>query len=92
MTFDELVKLMKRSPGNNTKQQKSDSTTGHLYISRRYGLYLLRKSDAYYGSYRTLTDAIKIRDYFMSTRWDKRNIDKACRKLGVQRIKREKEE
>ena len=82
LTFAELTDMLKYA--NPIKPKKLPK-----YISKRDGHYFLRKGNTYYGSYRTLEDAKKVRDYFIYGRWDKRKIDEACEKVGVKRIKRQ---
>ena len=83
LSFSELVNLMKTKA--NEEGYKPTPSTGHLYVSERYGKFFIRKGTVYYGTYYSLEDALKVRDYFMFSRWDKRNIDKVCRELGVRR-------
>ena len=90
LTFNELFKLLKKDNeiprGPNPE---SSFSTGELYISKRpkgKGKYFLRKNDVFYGSYKSLEDAKKVRDYFIMHRWDKRKLDEVCRKVGVKRV------
>ena len=83
VSLADLVGMMRyRDPPERPKKPKE-----LLYITKRDGHYFLRKGNVYYGSYRTIEDAKKVRDYFMLRRWDKRKIDEACEKVGVERIK-----
>lgn len=72
---------------NNPSPRKSTKPDGLLYVTERHGHFYLRKCNVSYGTYQTLEDAVKVRDYFMLNRWDKRNIDKVCGLLGVERVK-----
>lgn len=84
LTFPELVDILKyadpKPEGRPRKRPKS-----MLYITERCGHFQLRRNGVVYGTYRTLRDAKKVRDYFIFNRWDKRNVDKVCEKLGVER-------
>lgn len=82
LTFPELLKRMS-SYGSGKKD--SVRYTGERYIMKHYGHYVVRKNHKYFGSYRTLSDAIKIRDWFMVNRWDRRWVDRACRECRVVR-------
>ena len=63
------------------------SNTGELYIYRKSnGYYYLRKGGGHYGHYKSMSEAKKVRDYFIMHRWDKRKLDEACRKVGVKRV------
>jgi hypothetical protein len=72
---------------HNPSPRKSEKPDSWLYIFERKGKFILRKCNVHYGTYRTLSDAVKVRDYFMFNRWDKRNIDKVCSLVGVERVK-----
>ena len=84
ITFQELFGLLKHMPDNNGEPVHKPKHL--LYITKRDGHYFLRKGNTYYGSYYTLEDAKKVRDYFIFNRWDKRKLDKVCEELGVKRI------
>ena len=78
--FSILVAMMKQGERNN-----SGPKTRELYIVERDGRYHIRRANQYYGTYRTLSDAIKVRDWFIYNMFDKRKIDKACEECGVER-------
>ena len=90
MTFPELLQSMSnlgaepeyRRRGNN---RGTYSRTGHLYINERDGKYYIRNKGRWFGTYRTLEDAVKIRDWFITHRWDKRWVNRACEETGVVR-------
>ena len=64
------------------------SNTGELYIYRKSnGYYYLRKGGGHYGHYKSMSEAKKVRDYFMHTGWRKSKLDKVCSELGVERVK-----
>lgn len=58
-------------------------------ITQRYGKYFLRKrirnKERVYGTYETLEDAVKIRDYCNEHGWYVTRIDKYCEILGIKR-------
>lgn len=58
-------------------------------ITCRYGKYFLRKrirsKERVYGTYETLEDAVKIRDYCNEHGWYVTRIDEYCEILGVKR-------
>lgn len=86
LTLAELMDLMKYREYPSQKTKKSKEL---LYITERDGQYLLCKGNTYYGTYYSLEDAKKVRDYFIFSRWNKRKIDWVCEKVGVERIKNE---
>ena len=55
-------------------------------VCKEYHL-TLRKDDKHYGTYYSLEDAIKVRDYFIYNGWRKDKVDKVCDELGVIRSK-----
>ena len=59
--------------------------SGHLYISERDGKYFIRHAGNWFGTYKSLEDAILIRDWFITHRWDKRWVNRACEETGVVR-------
>ena len=86
LSFKELVGLFHNmvSRGVARKNRK----TGNLYITKTSnGRFTLNKNNVHYGTHRRLSDAKKVRDYFIYNRWDKRKIDEVCEKVGVKRIK-----
>ena len=65
------------------------SSTGQLYISTRDGKYYIRNKGRWFGTYKSLDDAVKVRDWFiLNGRWDKRWVNRACRECNVERCKR----
>ena len=87
ITFGDLVHLMKNGY-TQTVHDRHRQTRGRLYIEERDGKFHLRKAGVHYGTYRTLKDAQKVRDFFMFDRWDKRKIDTVCRLVGVERCRK----
>lgn len=92
LTLLDLLSHM-RSLGNEKQYQppngRRNITTGHKYISQHpTGKYIIRNNRKHFGTYRTLEDALKIRDWFIIHRWDKRWIDRACRECGVTRCRK----
>ena len=82
LTFPELIQRMS-SYGSGIKH--SMKYTGEQYIMKHHGHYVIRKSKKYFGTYKSLGDAITVRDWFMSHRWDKRWVNRACRECNIQR-------
>jgi hypothetical protein len=84
ISFPDLIKLM-GAYGSENKKKRTLSHTGEQYI-RKYGKgYVVRKKNKYFGKYRTLEDAITIRDWFICHRWDKRWVNRACKECNVVR-------
>ena len=68
-------------PRQLTKERKKGNPS--KYISRNEDKYLLRKNNVYYGRYRTLKDAMRVRDYMEKHGWNKKDLKKIQEKLGV---------
>ena len=86
LSFSELVQLMSRLGKQKYTDIPSKFRTGHLYITySSSGRYVLRHKRTYYGSYESLEDAVKVRDWFIRNGWNKRWINRACRLTGVKR-------
>ena len=89
VSFKKAVELMPRHNKNKKKHVKWESQ--EKYIQKRDGSYYLRKNingkTVMVGSYTTLKDAIKVRDYCIKFGWKQRSIDEYCEVLGVKRIK-----
>jgi len=80
ISFKELCNLF-LSRGCTTDK----SSTGKLYVSYDGHRFILRKNNGYYGSYQSLDDALKVRDYMIMNGWYRSRLDKVCRELGVVR-------
>ena len=63
-------------------------STGHLYVHYRHKRYVVVKEGKEYGSYETLEDAIKVRDYFIYNGWYHKRLDSVCKELGIKRCGR----
>ena len=63
--------------------------TGEPYIryDEKSGTYMLRKKVnkkfTYFGRYKTLEDAVQVRDYMMTHGWYKHRLDSIRKELGV---------
>lgn len=72
-----------------TKTRKKPRSSNMRYISLNHNLYYIIKrvksKQHYYGSYTSLTDAIKVRDKLMEYNWDKTRLDEACEAVNVTR-------
>jgi hypothetical protein len=84
ISFPDLIKLM-GAYGSENKKKLTLEYTGERYIRKHGNAYILRKGKKYFGRYRTLDDAITVRDWFLCHRWDKRWVDRACRECNIQR-------
>ena len=79
------------------KKPKKSSKTGEKYISSRQNTFYIRKivygKYTTFGTYSSLEDAIKVRDYCIAHGWKQDHIDEYCQRLGVIRCwdKRKKE-
>ena len=86
ISFKTLVRLMSRLGRDYETPQ--DTNTGELYITYKRGRFNVNKGNTYFGGYYTLDDAVRVRDWFIFHRWDKRWIDRACKETGVSRCQR----
>ena len=66
-------------------------STGEKYICKARGHFHIRKQyngkQRHYGSYESLEDAIKVRDYCIKHGWKQHSIDEYCSVLGVERCR-----
>lgn len=86
LSFNELLELMKY----NNPRRKSNRPRSLMYIMERDGHFYLRKAGKHYGTYFTVDDALKVRDYYMTKGWCKEKLDSVCRIVGVERVKPKK--
>jgi len=94
LSFQEAVENMpttRKSPKSRKVAKNSKCKTVDKNIQKRYGKYFLRKrvngKERCYGTYSTLEDAQKIREYCNEHGWKKKSIDSYCEILGVERCK-----
>lgn len=84
-----LMDIMKDGEGFTYSPSARKSNTGELYIYKKgNGFYYIRKGGGDYGIYRTVTDARKVRDYFIYHGWRKSRLDEVCEAVGVERVKK----
>lgn len=85
ISFQQLCALMKKGEPINQENR----STGEKYISFLGGRYVLRKTlkrkMRYFGSYNSLEDAVKVRDYMIENGWYRNRLDNVCKKVGVKR-------
>ena len=86
LTFKELMEKS-RHYDNPIKGPGKGKDYVELYIRKRGKSFILIKNSVWYGGYNSLSDARKVKEYFMANGWDKRNIGKACSIVGVERCK-----
>ena len=88
LSFKELCDGMPRMH-NKRKMKRSKQWTGEQYIQTRDGRFYVRKTidgvTKLYGTYASLEDAVKVRDYCILHGWKRQRIDEYCRVLGVKR-------
>ena len=93
VSFKYVVANMPRpfKPRGKRKPKRAKTYTGEKYIQHRDGHYSLRKNIKgrmmFFGTYSSLEDAMKVRDYCIVHGWKQRSIDKYCERLGVERVK-----
>lgn len=74
--FKELIIL----PSKTSEQYIQQNKTGNYFISK-----CINGKPTHLGTYNTLNDAIKIRNWFSEKGWDKNMIDTACKECNVER-------
>lgn len=91
VTFKEAVDSMPRPLGYASETYKKNSyNTNQRYIKRTLqGHYYVRKQirgkTRMFGTYKTLEDAIKIRNHCEKHGWKEHSIDQYCKELGIER-------
>ena len=97
LTFKQAFNTLNRKKiGRPAKAEKQprQSSTGEKYISQLLGRYYLRKKiknkTVVFGTYKTLEDAVKVRDYCIKHGWYINCLDSYCKRVGVKRLKRGK--
>ena len=90
ISFKRAMELMPRHH-HKSKKKHIKWISQAKYIQKRDGRYYLRKTinqkTVQFGTYNTLEDAIKVRDYCVKFGWKQRSIDEYCNILGVERVK-----
>ena len=84
LTFKQLMRLFNGDRYKATTKE-SISTTGELYISRVGNRYIIRRCKKHYGTYKTLEDAVKVRNHLIFNGWYKNRLNTICKELGVER-------
>ena len=91
VSFKEATERLCHSKPRRKKKKKKQQLRAAKYIQKRDGKYYVRKTvegrTVMFGTYRTLEDAIKVRDYCIEHGWYQKRIDAICEKLGVERVK-----
>lgn len=65
------------------------------FVSPLDDKYIIRKTvngaTTHFGTYKSQSDAVKVRDQCERYGWIKDNLDEYCREVGVERIRKKKE-
>ena len=91
ISFKEAFENMERPQcrGYKTVAQMKTRTrktkTGQQYITKIKKRYCIYKNRSYFGSYSSLRDAVKIRDYCNQHGWFIEKLDQYCRECNVER-------
>ena len=86
LTFKQLLDILRfyDNPVRTRKHRK-----GWTHISQTpQGSFIITKDSTHYGTFNTLRDAQRVRDYFREHGWNKNKLDKICNELGVERRQR----
>ena len=69
--------------------KKGYYNTNQRYIGGRSGHYYLRKQvrgkTRMFGTYKTIEDAVRMREHCEKHGWKERSIDQYCKELGIER-------
>ena len=88
ITFKYAVDNMERQHKPKRRVRgKSRRESEHIYRNgENYTIYKSINSRSYnFGTYRTVEDAIKVRNYFYEHGWDRKELDKVCQDLNIMR-------
>ena len=91
LTFKGLLKVFKQDFNSYTRPHnvggRRTSATGERYIYQKNAgnTFWIQKGGQYYGYYKSLTDAVAVRNGLIINNWDKNELDTICQKLGVKR-------
>ena len=88
LDFKSAMALLRKANDPRKKLKKNRyKSTGEKYISKYGNVFMVRRTLngklQYFGSYETLEDAIKIRDYLEVHGWYKHRLDTAKRNCGI---------
>ena len=86
LTFKQLIDILRfyDNPVRTRTHRK-----GWTYISQTsQGSFIITKDSTHYGTFNSLRDAQRVRDYFREYGWCKDDLDKACESVGVTRRQR----
>lgn len=88
---DALLKQGVKKKKPKKPRKKITKSTGELYIQQRNDHFYLRKlirgKIRMFGTYKSLEDAVRMREYCNENGWKQKSIDKYCEILGIERCK-----
>ena len=85
LTFESLINIMRTY--DNPIRRKTSKGMAFIYRMPN-GHYSVSKCSKHFGTYKTLRDAQKIRDWMLRHGWNKSQLDMACDWCSVERCKR----
>lgn len=94
LTFEEAFRLCLSDSNYHTKKKshRRKLSRKQKYISQTGNYYYLRKSVegilTNFGKYKSLADAVKVRNYFIENGWDYNKLDNVCAKLNVENFRK----
>ena len=93
LTFKQAVLSVSKPRKKQKKNYKQRThSSNEKYIIGRDGHYYLRKnvngSTLMFGTYKTLEDAIRMRNHCIEHGWKQKSIDRYCEVLGIERCKK----
>ena len=93
VTFKYVMDNMERPYTKNRKPNRRSKCTStkislNIYRIGKGGFTIYKSVNSRsqnFGTYRTVEDAIKVRDYFYEHGWDRKELDKVCQDLNIMR-------
>ena len=87
ITFTELVEAMQYHKQTGIKHTKRPKKCKYIRKNKGSGHYYIVRSTVNYGTYETLGDAVKVRDWLVSNGWNREQLDVGCEECNVVRCK-----
>lgn len=87
ITFHELVHLMMPYNQPGIRPGKKSKKTRYIRKYHGSGHYYIVRGKTHYGTYKSFSDAVKIRDWLVRHGWDRSMLDLGCDWCGVVRCK-----
>lgn len=96
--YRRLVRDKKREDGCELTKSRTHKYVCRSYFNEPYisktanGYYIVRKNETYYGQYKTLEIARKVKMKLIECNWDKEQLNKIRKELGLKPMRSYKNE